>query len=230
MGLMYFPDYYYFILVLPAFVLALIAQGYLKSVYKKMSMVFSSKGLTGAQAAASVLRHYGISNVRIEPVAGTLSDHFDPRTNVISLSQGVYSSNSIAAIGIACHEAGHAAQHNEKYVPITIRNAILPVANIGSTLGLPLAIIGYFMAFQPLIAAGLILYSLIAIFQLATLPVEFNASRRAMKVIDEVYILTEEEQLGAKKVLTAAALTYVAALVVSIASLLRLILRFGGRK
>lgn len=227
---MYYTDYYYFILVLPAFVVALIAQGYLKSVYSKMSKVFSVGGMTGAQAAHRVLQYYGIDNVTVEPVGGTLSDHFDPRSNVIRLSQGVYSSTSIAAIGIACHEAGHAAQHNEKYVPILIRNAILPIANIGSTLGLPLAIFGIILGFFPLVAIGLVLYALITIFQLATLPVEFNASRRAVKVIDEVDLLSKEEQLGAKKVLTAAALTYVAALVVSIANLLRLVLRFGRRK
>ena len=229
MGFMLYPDYYYFILVLPAFVAALIAQVYLKSVYKKMSKVFSARGITGAQAAARVLQYYGINHVSIEPVAGTLSDHFDPRSNVIRLSQGVYASNSIAAIGIACHEAGHAAQHNEKYAPIVLRNAILPVVNIGSTIGLPLAIFGYFLGFQPLIAVGLVLYALIAVFQLATLPVEFNASRRAVKVIDEVDLLSKEEQTGAKKVLTAAAMTYIAALAVSIANLLRLILRFGRR-
>ena len=139
---MFYPDYYYFILVLPAFVVALIAQGYLKSVYRKMSKVFSASGVTGAQAAHRVLQYYGIDNVTVEPVAGTLSDHFDPRSNVIRLSEGVYSSNSIAAIGIACHEAGHAAQHSENYAPIRLRNAIIPFANIGSALGLPLAIFG----------------------------------------------------------------------------------------
>ncbi len=227
---MFYYDYYYFILVLPAFVVALVAQGYLKSVYRKMSKVFSVRGITGAQAAHRVLQYYGISNVTVEPVGGVLSDHFDPRANVIRLSQGVYSSNSIAAIGIACHEAGHAAQHNEKYAPILLRNAILPVVNIGSALGLPLAIFGVILGFFPLVIFGLVLYALIAVFQLATLPVEFNASRRAVKVIDEMDLLSTEEQLGAKKVLTAAALTYVAALIVSLANLLRLILRFGRRE
>ena len=230
MGFMYYPDYYYVVLVLPAFFLALLAQVSLKSTYKKMSRVFSARGLTGAQAALSVLNHYGITNVSVEPVAGTLSDHFDPRSNVIRLSEGVYASNSIAAIGIACHEAGHAAQHNENYIPIKIRNAILPVTNLGSALGIPLAIIGYFMSFGPLIAIGLILYSLVAVFQLVTLPVEFNASSRAIKVIDETGLLNDEEQAGAKKVLKAAALTYVAALAVTLANLLRLILRFSGRR
>lgn len=227
---MFYPDYYYFILVLPAFVVALLAQVYLKSVYRKMSRVFSVRGITGAQAAQRVLQYYGISNVAVEPVAGTLSDHFDPRSNVIRLSEGVYSSNSIAAIGIACHEAGHAAQHNERYAPILLRNAILPVVNIGSALGLPLAIFGVILEFFPLVIIGLVLYALIAVFQLATLPVEFNASRRAVKVIDEIDLLSTEEQMGAKKVLTAAALTYIAALVVSVANLLRLILRFGKRE
>ncbi|MEI6579221.1 MAG: zinc metallopeptidase [Eubacteriales bacterium] len=230
MGWMLYPDYYYVILVLPAFLLAMIAQIYLKSIYKKMSRVFNTRGITGAQAALSVLNHFGINNVSIEPVAGTLSDHFDPRSNVIRLSQGVYESNSIAAIGIACHEAGHAAQHNENYFPIKIRNTILPVANIGSALGLPLAILGYFMSFGPLIAFGLILYSLIAVFQIVTLPVEFNASGRAIKVIDEVGLLNVEEQAGAQKVLKAAAFTYVAALAVTLANLLRFILRFSGRR
>ncbi len=230
MGWMLYPDYYYVILVLPAFLLAMIAQIYLKSIYKKMSRVFNTRGITGAQAALSVLNHFGINNVSIEPVAGTLSDHFDPRSNVIRLSQGVYESNSIAAIGIACHEAGHAAQHNENYFPIKIRNTILPVANIGSALGLPLAILGYFMSFGPLIAFGLILYSLIAVFQIVTLPVEFNASSRAIKVIDEVGLLNAEEQAGAKRVLKAAAFTYVAALAVTLANLLRFIIRFSGRR
>lgn len=230
MGLFSYPDLYYFILVIPALILAMIAQGYLKKIYRKMSRVFSSKGVTGAQAAISVLRYYGIDNVSVEPVSGTLSDHFDPRSGVIRLSEGVYSNTSIAAIGIACHEAGHAAQHNTQYVPIKIRNAILPVTNIGSALGLPLAIIGYFLSFQPLIAIGLFLYALIAVFQIVTLPVEFNASKRAVAVIDEIGLLSVEEQPGAKKVLTAAALTYVAALVVSIANILRLILRFGSRR
>ena len=230
MGLFYYPDLYYFILVIPALILAMIAQGYLKSIYRKMSRVYSSKGVTGAQAAISVLRHYGINNVSVEPVSGTLSDHFDPRNSVVRLSQGVYSNTSIAAIGIACHEAGHAAQHNQQYAPIKIRNAILPVTSIGSALGLPLAIIGYFLSFQPLIAIGLVLYALIAVFQIVTLPVEFNASKRAVAVVDEIGLLSVEEQIGAKKVLTAAALTYVAALVVSIANILRLILRFGSRR
>lgn len=226
----FFYDYYYLILVVPALLLSLLAQGVLRSTYRKMSSVRSLRDMTGAQAAASVLVYYGINNVRIERVGGTLSDHYDPRTNVIRLSQPVFDGTSIASIGIACHEAGHAAQHSENYVPVKMRNAVLPITNVGSALGLPLAIVGYFMGFGPLITIGLLLFSFIVIFQLVTLPVEFNASARAIRVIGEMSMLNPEEQAGAKKVLRAAAMTYVAALAVSIATLLRFILRFGARR
>ncbi|MEG1614164.1 MAG: zinc metallopeptidase, partial [Oscillospiraceae bacterium] len=154
----------------------------------------------------------------------------DPRDNVIRLSQDVYSSTSIAAIGVACHEAGHAAQHAQGYVPIKIRNAILPICNIGSTLGFPLAIAGIIFSFEPLISIGLLLYALVAVFQFATLPVEFNASSRAIKVIDEAGILNDDEAKGAIKVLKSAAMTYVAALTVSIANLLRLFMLANNRR
>lgn len=225
-----FYDYYYIILVIPALIISLIAQVKVKSTFSKMSKIRSVRGITGVQAAQSILTYYGISDVRIERVAGNLSDHYDPKTKVIRLSDSVYGSDSVAAIGVACHEAGHAAQHAENYIPIKIRNTILPVCNIGSTLGLPLAIIGYFLGFEPLVAIGLLLYSFIALFQLVTLPVEFNASRRAVKVIEENGMLYEDEIGSAKKVLVSAALTYVAALLVSIANLLRFILRFGNRR
>ncbi len=226
----YFYDYWYFVLVVPMLILSVIAQIMVKSTYAKQSKVLASRGLTGAQAAARVLYHYGITDVRIEhsPSRG-LSDHFDPKANVIRLSQGVYNSNSVAAIGIACHEAGHAAQHAEGYAPIVIRNSVLPVCNIGSYLGIPLALIGFWLGIQPLVSIGLILYSFIALFQFITLPVELNASRRAVKVIEETNMLQEDEIGGAKKVLTAAAMTYVTALLVSLANLLRLVLRFNRR-
>lgn len=221
-------DYYYFILVIPALIISLIAQAKVKTTYAKMSKVMNSRGLTGAQAAANVLRYYGITDVRIEQVAGSLTDHYDPRSNVIRLSEGVYNANSIAAVGIACHEAGHAAQHAENYKPIAVRNMVLPVANIGSASGLWIALIGLAMNFRIMILIGIILYAFVAIFQLVTLPVEFNASSRALKVIDETNMLQGEEYDGAKKVLSAAAMTYVAALLVSIMSLLRVILRAKG--
>lgn len=222
-------DYYYLILVVPAIILSVIAQFSVKSTYRRMSRVRNSRNITGADAAARVLSYYGINNVRIEPINGELSDHYDPRTNVIRLSSKVFSGSSIAAVGIACHEAGHAAQHAENYSPIKARNAILPFANIGSSAGIWLAIIGYFLNFGILIDIGIILFAAVVLFQLVTLPIEFNASSRAMMVINETGMLNTEEQKGTRKVLTAAAMTYVAALIVSIMSLLRLILRFRSR-
>lgn len=228
MGFMYY-DYYFLILVVPAMIIAMIAQFKVNSAFNKESKHLCSRGLTGAQAAQRVLEYYGVTNVRIEAISGKLTDHYDPRSNVIRLSTDVYSSTSIAAIGVACHEAGHAAQHAENYAPIKIRNAIIPICNIGSQLGLPLVLFGFIFSFEPLVTIGLFLYALISVFQFVTLPVEFDASARAMKVISQTELLYEDEQKGARKVLTAAAMTYVAALIVSLANLLRLILRFGGR-
>ena len=225
-------DMTYLLLVVPAFLLSLAAQVAVKNAYRKMAKVYSSRGYTGAQAAAAVLRYYHIGNVRIEKIGGTLSDHFDPRTNVISLSEDVYDSPSIASVGIACHEAGHAAQHAYGYKPIVWRNSILPVCKIGSWAGIPLAFLGYFLGFETLVWVGLLLYSAILLFQLVTLPVEFDASRRAIKVIEETGMLAEGEELaGTKKVLRCAAMTYVASLAVTLANLLRFIAIFtGGRK
>ncbi len=222
-------DYYYLILVVPALILSVIAQISVKGTYKRMSKIRNSGNITGAAAAARVLSYYGINNVRIEPINGELTDHYDPRTNVIRLSSKVFSGSSIAAVGIACHEAGHAAQHAQNYSPIKVRNAILPFANIGSSAGIWLAVIGYFLNFGVLVDIGIILFAAVVMFQLVTLPIEFNASARAMKVIDETGMLSFDEQKGTRKVLTAAAMTYVAALIVSIMSLLRLILRFRSR-
>ncbi len=230
MGFLYY-DHLYFLLVVPMLILSLIAQGMVKSAYAKQSKVLSSRGLTGEQAARRVLSFYGINDVRIEfSQGGNLSDHYDPRSNVIRLSNGVYNNSSVAAIGIACHEAGHAAQHAEGYLPIKIRNAIIPVCNIGSYIGLPLAVFGYFLGFEPLVSIGLLLYAFIFIFQFVTLPVELNASRRAMDVIEQTNMLTEQESVGAKKVLTAAAMTYITALLVSLANLLRFVIRFNSRR
>ena len=227
---MFWYDYYYLILVVPALIIAGIAQINVKKTYNNMARVANKKRLTGAQAAAMVLQHYGINNVRIELGHGKLSDHYDPRNNVIRLSPEVYSGASIAAVGIACHEAGHAAQHAQNYIPIKVRNAILPVANIGSTVGFYLAIFGYFLGFGTLINIGIILFASVTVFQLVTLPIEFNASRRAINVIDEKAMLYEDEIPLARKVLFAAALTYVASLLVSVMSLLRLILRTRNRR
>lgn len=226
----FYFDYYYLILVVPALLLAIWAQVQVKTTYRKYSRVPNSRGMTGAYAAQAVLNFYGITDVRIERVSGNLTDHYDPRSKVIRLSDGVYNSSTVAAIGIACHEAGHAAQHAENYAPIKIRNAIIPVCNIGSTIGIPLALIGWIFSFYILIYVGLGLYAAVFIFQVATLPVEFNASRRAIKVIDETQLLRDDEIGGAKKVLAAAAMTYVASMIVSLANLLRLLLRFSNRR
>lgn len=226
---MYFPyffiDYWYIVLVLPAMIIAMWAQYKVKSTFNKYSKVTNSRRVTGAYAAQAILSYYGITNVRIERVNGKLTDHFDPRTNVIRLSDEVYNSTSVAAIGVACHEAGHAAQHAEGYAPIRIRNSILPVCNIGSTLGVPLALIGLFMGAEPIIYLGIALYAGIFIFHLATLPVELNASRRAISVIDATDLLYDDEIGGAKKVLSAAAMTYVASMLVALANVLRFALR-----
>lgn len=226
----FFYDYYYIILVIPAMLLAVWAQVKVKSTYGKFAKVGNTRGITGAYAAQAVLTHYGINDVRIEQVSGKLSDHYDPKAKVIRLSTEVYGGSSIAAVGIACHEAGHAAQHAENYVPIKVRNTLVPICNIGSTLGVPLAILGYFLGFEPLITVGLLLYAAISLFHLVTLPVEFNASNRAIKVIEETGLLYDDETSGAKKVLKAAAMTYVASLIVALANLLRLVLRFNNRR
>ena len=226
----FYIDYYYIILVLPVIIASLIIQSKLKSTYAKYSRFNNSRNITGAQAAQMVLNYYGIYNVQIESTPGTLSDHYDPTKNVIRLSDGVYNSSSVAAIGVACHEAGHAAQHAQGYAPIKIRNSILPVCNIGSTLSMPLIIAGLIFAFEPLIWIGIGFFSFVSIFQLVTLPVEFNASKRALSVIESNGILTFEEKQGAAKVLKMAAMTYVAALATSIAQLLRFILRYSGRR
>ena len=223
-------DEYYLLLVVPAMLLSLIAQLKVKGTYRKMSKIMNSRGLTGAQAAMRVLQYYGVTGVQIVPIAGNLTDNFDPRSNVIHLSEGVLNSTSVAAVGIACHEAGHAAQYAENYRPIAVRNTILPVANIGSSAGILLAVIGYALAAKLLMLLGIALFAFVVLFQLVTLPVEFNASSRALKVIEETGMLDGEEYKGAKSVLTAAAMTYVAALVVSIASLLRLLLRARSRR
>ncbi len=222
-------DTYYLILVLPAIIFAMWAQAKVGSTFKKYSMVVSQRGMTGAQAAQAVLAANGVYNVRIERVAGNLTDHYDPRTNVIRLSDSVHSSNSVAAMGVAAHEAGHAVQYAKGYAPIKIRQAIIPVTQIGSSLALPMIIMGVLFSNYMFINLGIIFFAAATVFQLITLPVEFNASSRAIKALAEGGLLYEDELSGAKKTLTAAALTYVAALAVSLAQLLRLIFIFGGR-
>ena len=237
---MYYPYYYgfdwtYLVLVLPCMLLSLWASSNVNSTFKKYSKQFSSRRLTGAEAAQRVLSANGVRGVRIDRVSGNLTDHFDPKTNVIRLSDSVYSSTSTAAIGVACHEAGHAVQYAENYGPIKIRAAIIPITNFGSKIAMPLILLGILCTFlgsfsDTLVYMGIAAFGMSFVFQIVTLPVEFNASRRAMQAIESANILTEEEQRGARKTLTAAAMTYVAATAVSLAQLLRLIMIFGGRR
>ncbi len=231
---MYF-DITYLILVLPCVILAMWASANVNSTFKKYDKQYSIRRITGAEAAQRVLSANGVTGVSIEQVSGNLTDHYDPRTNVIRLSDSVYSSTSTAAIGVACHEAGHAVQYANHYAPIKLRAAIIPITNIGSRLAMPLILLGLLFSFNgaynyTLVYAGIACFGLSLVFQLITLPVEFNASRRAMKAIESTGMLTEEEQSGARKTLTAAALTYVAATAVALAQLLRLLVIFGGRR
>ena len=223
-------DIYYFILVVPAILIATWAQHQVKHSFNKYSKVPSQKRITGAYAAQRILNFYGITDVSIQPIPGSLTDNFNPKTKTISLSENVYGSTSIAAIGVACHEAGHAAQHAEGYMPIKVRNSLVPVTRFGSIIGLPLAFLGLFLRTEFLIIFGLALYGAVFIFELVTLPVEFNASKRAITVIDETDILMDEEIGGARKVLSAAALTYVASMLVSLAYLIRILLSFSRRR
>lgn len=224
-------DWTYLYIVLPCLLLAMIASASVNSTFKRYAKQISSRHITGRDAAERVLRANGVHNVRIERVTGHLSDHYDPRSNVIRLSDSVYDSPSTAAIGVACHEAGHAVQYAQSYFPIKLRSAIIPVTNIGSRLALPLILLGVlFGSSYNLIYLGIGCFALSLLFQLITLPVEFNASRRAMEAIESAGILSDEEQHGARKTLTAAAMTYVAAVAVAAAQLLRLILLFGGRR
>ena len=211
-------------IMVPVIIFSMICQAKVNSNFKKYCRIPNSRSITGAQAAAELLRLNGITDVGIRMIPGKLTDNYNPTTKMISLSEAVYNSNSIAAVGIACHEAGHACQHAQGYFPLKIRNFIIPVTKFGSNLGIPLAIFGLIFNYRPLLYVGIILYSAVALFQLLTLPVELNASKRALNTISQNGFLIGAEYNGAKKVLTAAALTYVAALASSLATLLRLIL------
>ena len=225
-GLFYFD--WTILLVIPAFIFSLWAQYSVQSTYKKYSQVPTRSGMTGASAARRILDSNGLSAVRIEHIGGELTDHYDPKTNVIRLSDAVHDSRSAAAIGVAAHEAGHAVQYAKGYFPMKVRALAIPATQIGSFLAIPLFIIGLIFASDGLMLAGILLYCAIAFFQLVTLPVELNASRRAMAALTDSHSLSGEELNAAKKVLGAAAMTYVAALATSLTTLLRLILLAGG--
>ncbi len=227
-------DWTYVVLVLPCLILSLWASANVNSTFKKYSQQFSTRRLTGAEAAQRVLLANGVQGVSIQRISGNLTDHFDPSTNVIRLSDSVYDSTSTAAIGVACHEAGHAVQYAENYAPIKLRAAVIPATNLGSKLAMPLILLGLIFSYvgnfsYVLVYAGIACFGLSLVFQLITLPVEFNASHRALAAISAGNLLTEDEENGARKVLTAAALTYVAATATALAQLLRLLVLFGGR-
>ena len=234
-GSYYGFDWTYLILVLPCLILSLWASSSVKSTFNRYSQQYSMRRITGADAAQRVLRSNGVHNVRIERTPGNLTDYFDPKSNVIRLSDGVYDSTSTAAIGVACHEAGHAVQYAQSYAPIKLRAAIIPITNFGSKLAMPLILVGILLSYlgnfsYTLIYLGIACFAFSLVFQLITLPVEFNASRRAIRAIDESELLTQQEMVGAKRTLRAAAMTYVAATAVAFAQLLRLILLFGRRR
>lgn len=225
--------YYYFdptyILVLIGVLLSLAASYKVKSTFNRYSNVASRSGMSGAQAAETILHANGIYDVTIQRVSGSLTDHYDPRNKTLNLSESVYGSMSVAAIGVAAHECGHAIQHQKEYAPLQIRSSLVPVANFGSGASWFFIIAGLFLSWQPLVTTGIVLFLLAVLFQLVTLPVEFNASSRAVAALGNLGILGQEELGHTKKVLSAAALTYVASAAAAILQLLRLIILFGGR-
>ena len=219
----------YFLLLIPVLLLSIWAQFQVSGSFRRYSRTATRRRFTGAMAAEAVLRFNGVYDVPIRPCRGNLTDHYDPRDNTIYLSEGVYDAPTIAAVGVAAHEAGHAVQYAQNYAPIRVRSAIIPLTQIGSSLSFILLFIGLFLYSQSLFFIGIVLFSFTTLFQLGTLPVEFNASSRAIRTIEEMQLLYEDELPGAKKVLRAAAMTYVAALLMSLLQLLRFVLIFIGR-
>ncbi len=228
----YYYDYTYFLFMLPALLLSMFAQFKVSSTFRKYSQVSTRRGITGREAAFQVLRFGGVPDVQVQRISGNLTDHFNPKTKIIALSDPVCDVNSVAAVGVAAHEAGHAIQHQEGYMPIRLRSALVPITNIGSQLAVPIILIGLLLPVQYdfVVLIGILLYSLMVIFQLVTLPVEFNASARALRALKEGELLQPEELQGAKKVLQAAAMTYLAATFSAILSLLRLLLIVSSRR
>ena len=232
---MYYPMYFYptYVLVLIGVVICMIASAKMNSTFNKYSRVRSHSGMTGREAAETILRRAGIYDVRVERISGNLTDHYDPRGKVLRLSDATYGQTSVAAVGVAAHECGHAIQHQVGYAPLQIRGALVPVANFGSTIAWPLILLGLFFnsqMSQVLLNLGILAFSLAVLFQIVTLPVEFNASRRAIKILGESNLLYPDELSGTKKVLTAAALTYVAGAASAILQLLRILILTGGRR
>lgn len=223
-------DSTYIYLIIPALIISMYAQFKVTSTFSKYKNVRNARGLTASQVCRTILDRHGLHDVKIEHVAGNLTDHYDPKAKVVRLSDATYNSTSVASIGVAAHETGHAIQHSTSYAPLVLRNSIYPVVNISSTLAIPLAILGFLLGFESLISFGIILFMAVVAFQLITLPVEFNASSRATKILVENGILGDDEIRPVKKVLGAAALTYVASAIVAIANLLRLIILTNNRR
>lgn len=221
-------DYYYLVLVLPAIILSLIAQVKVKSAYSKYKKVANGRGLTGAQVAREILDNGGLRHVQIQMIAGELSDNYNPKTNVVSLSQEVYSGTSVAAMGIAAHECGHALQHANGYLPVKLRSGMVPVVNFASSISWIVTVVGLLMVNQTVAMIGVILMAASTVFYIVTLPVEFNASNRAKKLIVDLKLAQGNDSKGVKKVLSAAAMTYVAALLTSLMSLIRVLLIVKG--
>lgn len=221
---MFYYDSYYLMLVIPALLISGIAQFFVKSTFSKYSKVLSQRGMQAHEIARKMLDDNGLYHVQVERVSGHLTDHFDPTSNIVRLSDSVYSSQTVASIGVAAHEVGHAIQYANNYIPIKIRAVLIPVTNLGSSIALPLAMLGIFFSLEFLVTAGILLFSAVVLFQLVTLPVEFDASIRAINTLDTDGYLSRDELKGSKRVLSAAAMTYVAALIVSLANLLRLVL------
>jgi len=227
---LYYFDWTYIVFVVPAMIIAMWAQYKVTSTFKKYSTVYTDRRITGREAAMKILVANGLTGVRVERVSGHLTDHFDPKTNVIRLSDSVYDSSSVASVGVAAHEAGHAVQYAVGYSPMKLRAAIIPITNIGSVAAVPLVIAGLVFSFYTLAYAGIVLFGAVVLFQLVTLPVEFNASRRAITALRDSGYFTEEELHGSKKVLSAAAMTYLAALFAALGNMLRLIFIVSGRR
>lgn len=217
-------------LIIVGMLLCLVASGNVSATYRKYSKIENARGMTASEVAERILKGAGISDVRIERIEGELTDHYDPKNKVVRLSESVYHSTSVAAIGVAAHECGHVLQHYNGYLPIRVRNAIVPVVNFGSKLSWPLILLGVLFGLTNLVDVGIILFTMVLLFQIVTLPVEFNASKRAISVIRDTGILYGDEITGAKKVLNAAALTYVAGVIATALQVLRLFLLFGRRR
>jgi Zn-dependent membrane protease YugP len=229
MGYYYYFDWTY-ILVIVGALLSLLASWNVKSSYNRYARIANMRGLTGAEAARRILEANNVMNVQVQHVRGELTDHYDPRTQTVNLSDSVYNSTSVAALGVAAHECGHVMQHETGYVPLQIRTALVPAANIGSRFGIYIVILGLILAFEPLTTIGIWVFSLAVLFQIVTLPVEFDASRRALSMLEGYGMMGQEEVGGARKVLTAAALTYVAAAAASVMSLVRLLILRDNRR